>query len=187
MSLRFGRQFSDSHSCTHLIGRLPVEEECLMPEITNNTAIEYLIPTTMGKGRCTTSLVDFLVLTHNNFIETSRSLVSSGSSSAVWREHRVPITHIHRCHLLDYEHQLQSIILSHCHYFLTVGKGQDIKYDLPALEKHILNRFIYGKPMILLDIPHVAYRKDVYTAETFLAIRQKVQPQVIATCMYIYM
>ena len=132
----------------------------------------------MDEGRCTTSLVDFLVLTHNNFIETCRGLVSSGSSSAVWREHKVPITHIHRCHLLDYEQQLQSIILSHCHYSLTVGKGQDIKYDLPALEKHILNRFIYGKPMILLDIPHVAYRKDVYTAETFLAIRQKVKPQV---------
>ena len=161
-----------------------------MPEFTNNTAIEYLIPTTMGKGRCTTSLVDFLVLTHNNFIETCRSLVSSGSSSAVWMEHKVPITHIHRCHLLDYEHQLQSIILSHCHYSLTVGKGQDIKYDLPALEKQILNRFIYGKPMILLDIPHVAYRKDVYTAETFLAIRQN-QPQVllyacIPVCVYLH-
>ena len=167
-----------------ILDRLPMEEKYLLPAITDDTELEYLIPTTVDEGRCTTSLVDFLVLTHNNFIETCRGLVSSGSSSAVWREHKVPITHIHRCHLLDYEHQLQSIILSHCHYSLTVGKGQDIKYDLPALEKHILNRFIYGKPMILLDIPHVAYRKDVYTAETFLAIRQKVKPQVIMSWHY---
>ncbi len=55
---------------------------------------------------------------------------------------------------------------------------QTIKYDLPAIEKHVLNRFIYGKPVLLLDIPCVAYRKDIYTAETFQDIRRKVKPQV---------
>ena len=95
-----------------------------------------------------------------------------------WREHKVPITHLHHCHLLDYEHQLPSIILSHCHYSLKVGKGQDVKYDHQALEKHILNRFIHGKPLILLDIPQVVYRKDIYTTGTFADVRKKVSPQV---------
>ena len=95
-----------------------------------------------------------------------------------WREHKVPITHLHRCHLLDYEHQLPSIILSHCHYSLKVGKGQDVKYDYQALEKHILNRFIHGKPLVLVDIPQVVYRKDIYTTGTFAEVRKKVAPQV---------
>ena len=96
----------------------------------------------------------------------------------MWDKCEVPITHLHRCHLLDYEHQLLSIILSHCHYSLTLGKGEDVSYDLPALEKHILDRFIHGKPTILADIPQVVYRRDVYNAATFAAIRVKVKPQV---------
>ena len=136
----------------------------------------------MREGRCTTSLVHYLVLTHNDFIERCRGIISQGSesASAVWREHKVPITHVRPCHLLEYEHHLQSIILSHCHYSLTVGRGRNIKYNLPALEKHVLDKFIYGKPVILQDIPNVAYLKDIYTVETFLEIRRKVKPQVLA-------
>ena len=160
--------------------RLPVEEDHLLPEITHKTRLVYLIPTTMREGRCTTALVDYLVIAHNNFIEHCRSVVSKGaeSAAAVWREHKVPITHLHRSHMLEYEQHLQSIILSHCHYSLTVGKGQQIEYDHEALEKHILDRFIYGKPVIQADIPNVSYRKDIYTVESFLEIRRKVKPQV---------
>ena len=97
----------------------------------------------------------------------------------MWREHKVPVSHIQHCHLLEYEHQLLSIVLSHCHYSLEHGKGQNVTYDLPALEKHVVDRFIHGKPLIQLEIPQVVYRKDVYTAETFANIRKNVSPQVI--------
>ena len=63
-------------------------------------------------------------------------------------------------------------------YSLVVGKGQDVCYDLPALEKHLLDQFIHGKPVILSDIPQVVYQKDIYTAATFAAVRKKVEPQV---------
>lgn len=95
-----------------------------------------------------------------------------------WQEHKIQLPHIHKCHLLDYQSQLQSILLSHCHYSLHVGSGHEVTYDLPALEKHILDRFIHGKPTILVDIPHVSYRKDVYTAATFAVVRKKVAKQV---------
>ena len=38
--------------------------------------MEYLVPTTSEAGVCTTALVDFLTLTHNNFIERCRGLVA---------------------------------------------------------------------------------------------------------------
>ena len=160
--------------------RLPVEEEYLLPEITPKTRLVYLVPTTMREGKCTTALVDYLVITHNDFMEHCRTAVNkgAGSAAAVWREHKVPITHLHLCHMLEYEQHLQSIILSHCHYSLTVGQGQKIEYDHQGLEKHLLDRFIYGKPVIQVDIPNVAYRKDIYTVESFLEIRRKVKPQV---------
>ena len=93
-------------------------------------------------------------------------------------ERKIPIGHVQLCHLLDYEHQILSIVLSHCQYSLRHGQAQEIEYDLPALEKHIMDRFIHGKPLIQLDIPQVVYRKDVYTAATFANIRKKVHPQV---------
>ena len=109
---------------------------------------------------------------------TVSSLIFNSKPSVTWRSKPVPLPYIHDCHLLIYEHQLPSIILSHCQYSLEVGKGQDVSYDWPALEKDILGRFIHGKPLIQSDIPQVVYRKDIYTAATFAAVRKKVEPQV---------
>ena len=55
--------------------RLRVDEKYLLPSLTLGTPLEYLIPTTTGAGACTTALTDFLVLTHNNFIEKCRGIV----------------------------------------------------------------------------------------------------------------
>ncbi len=71
-----------------------------------------------------------------------------------------------------------SVVLSHCCYSLRVGEAHTVQYDHQAIEKHILDKFIHGKPRILSDIPQVVYRKDIYTTVTFDAVRKKVNPQV---------
>ena len=98
--------------------------------------------------------------------------------STYWRARKIPVSHAQSCHLLDYENQIISIVLSHCQYSLEYGKGQKVKYDLPALEKHLVDRFIHGKPFVQLELLQVVYRKDVYTAEVFAKIRKNVNPQV---------
>lgn len=98
----------------------------------------------------------------------------------VWEPLRISVVHVHRCHLIDYERHILSIVFSHCHRTLRVGKGEDVKYDLEALEQHLVSRFIAGKPIINLEIPHVLYHSDVYTAERFAAIQKHVMPQVRA-------
>ena len=70
------------------------------------------------------------------------------------------------------------MILSHCHYSLQVGQGQDVTYDLSALEKHIFDSFIRGKPKIIPDMVDVSYTKGAYRAVNFFTIRMKVQNQV---------
>ena len=95
-----------------------------------------------------------------------------------WLKNEVPITHIHQCHLLDYEHQIVSVVLSHCHYSLRVGEAHAVEYDYQPLQKHILDKFIHGKPKILSDIPQVVFRKDIHSSTTFAAVREKVKPQV---------
>lgn len=39
-----------------------------MPDKPQEIPLAYLIPTTSGKGVCSTALVDFLVTTHNSFV-----------------------------------------------------------------------------------------------------------------------
>ena len=53
-----------------------MEERHYVALIDDDTQMEYLIPTTSEAGVCTTALVDFLTLTHNNFIETCIRLTS---------------------------------------------------------------------------------------------------------------
>ena len=57
-------------------GRLPVEEKYYVAVIDDETPMEYLVPTTTEAGVCTTALVDFLTLVHNNFIERCRALTA---------------------------------------------------------------------------------------------------------------
>ena len=40
-----------------------------IPDNALKIPLVYVIPTTTGKGVCSTRLVDFLVTTHNNFID----------------------------------------------------------------------------------------------------------------------
>ena len=67
--------------CSFFSGRLPVEEKFCVTVISDNTTMEYLVPTTSEAGVCTTALVDFLTLTHNNFIERCRALVGENEQT----------------------------------------------------------------------------------------------------------
>ena len=80
--------------------------------------------------------------------------------------------------MISFEHQLSHVIFSHCKYSLKAGRGADVSYDFVALEKHVLDRFVRGKPLIICDIPIMSYRSDVLVAETFTKIRKKIKPQV---------
>ena len=95
-----------------------------------------------------------------------------------WIKQKVPVTQVHLCHLLDYEQQIVSVVLSHCCYSLKVGEAHTVQYDHHALEKHILDKFVQGKPLIEPNIPQVVFRKDVHTTATFGIIREKVYKQV---------
>ncbi len=55
-----------------------------------------------------------------------------------------------------------------------------MQYDYHALEKHILDKFIHGKPRILSDVSQVVCR-DTYTSVTLDAVRKKISPQVSHT------
>ena len=70
------------------------------------------------------------------------------------------------------------MIMAHCHYSLRTGEDLTNQYDFQGLEKQFLNECVYGKPLIeVKELPHMVYRKDVYTAQKLEEIKRNV-PQV---------
>ena len=75
--------------------------------------------------------------------------------------------------MISFEHQLSHIIYAHCKYSLRAGHGAKVHYDFVALEKHILDRFVRGKPFVSCNVPMMSYRSDVLAATIFSDIRAK--------------
>ena len=96
----------------------------------------------------------------------------------------IPMPHLQPFHMISYEEEIDSIILTHCRYSLKFGKGQDVKYDFGALEKHIYDRFLVGKPEIDGATQSVMiYSSDVIQQDVFDQLRQKIKPQV---CVFLH-
>ena len=78
-----------------------------------------------------------------------------------------------------------SIVMSHCHYSLTRGKGTEVHYDFAALERHFLSRFVHGRPLFdPSTAPTAVYCRNIHSSENFAAIRKNIHSQVYAFCMH---
>lgn len=65
--------------------------------------------------------------------------------------------------------------MSHCHYSLTRGKGTEVHYDIPALERHFLSRFVHGRPLFDLNTALVVtQQKYIHSSENFAIIRKNI-------------
>ena len=72
-----------------------------------------------------------------------------------------------------------SIVMSHCHYSLTRGEGTKVDYDIAALERHFLSRYVHGRPLFdLSTAPIVAHSRNIHCSENFAIIRKNICPQV---------
>jgi hypothetical protein len=157
-----------------------VLQNCIMG-LSGDTPIIHLVP----RQDCfTTTLVNYLVAIHNDFMTKSLKLIQEmHSTGRTWKSIRKDLTiklkNIHKSHLLDFDAKLMPTILAHCHYSLTVGQDKtELEYDFEALEKQILNDFVYGKPKIEYKPVFVEYRKDVYTGIKVHLIKKKIKPQI---------
>ena len=93
-------------------------------------------------------------------------------------QNTVPLSQLQACHVLNYEHKLIPVILTHCQYSLRYGKGTKVDYDFEAIEKDLFDKFIFGKPLIFIDeMPIVVFRKDAHDATFYESIMASV-PQV---------
>ena len=104
-------------------------------------------------------------------------------------QNTIPLSQLQACHVLNYEHKLIPVILTHCQYSLKYGEGTEVSYDFEAIERDLFDKFIFGKPLILVDeMPRVVFRKDAHDATFYESIMASV-PQVsefICDCPVIF-
>ena len=80
--------------------------------------------------------------------------------------------------MIDHEEKLEHVYFSHVSYSLLAGSGSEVHYDLPALEKHILERFLCGRPLVVpVTVPCVNYKDDALKHQLFAKLRKNI-PQV---------
>ena len=100
-------------------------------------------------------------------------------SNRVKQPLHLPLKDLQKCYLVADEQQFMSIVMSHCHYSLTRGKGTEVEYDIPALERHFVNRFVHGRPLFDLSTACVVLqRKNIHNSTNFASIRKNISPQV---------
>ena len=98
----------------------------------------------------------------------------------------LPLCDLQSSYLVVGEHQFMSIVMSHCHYSLTRGKGTEVYYDIAALERHFLSHFVHGRPLFdLSTAPIVVQCRNIFNSENFAAIRKNIHPQVDSLFSYV--
>lgn len=93
------------------------------------------------------------------------------------KHYKILLSQVQKCHVINFEQHLLHVVLSHCQYSLKTGFGADVAYDFPALEKHIVDRFIHGKPEIDVNIPVISFKTDIVQTTGFAKVRKSI-PQV---------
>ena len=80
------------------------------------------------------------------------------------------LSQLQPCHVISYENKLLPLILTYCQYYLQYGKGTEVEYDATAIESDLFGKFIFGKPLILIDeMPIVVLSNDDTFYESIVA------------------
>ncbi|XP_053396010.1 E3 ubiquitin-protein ligase rnf213-alpha-like [Mercenaria mercenaria] len=165
--------------CPTELGGMIVSKEYCNKSITDKTPISMLLPTTKEAGLCSYALLDFLMRKQNDFLDKylKEAHRKSGSISSVNPKE------VTSAHLISYDpqHDILPLVLANCQYSFEMGKGTKIEYDFAALERQLMDRFLFSKSRIdvgrVLMIDQMVYRTEFTNAEVFRKLTDKI-PQV---------
>ncbi|XP_070580814.1 E3 ubiquitin-protein ligase rnf213-alpha-like isoform X2 [Ptychodera flava] len=158
-------------------GGLFVPKDLSDQVIDGDSSLAMILPTRKGDGVCSTALVDFLIITQNQFMDKYKAITNRDVSDVL----------IKPCDLTpadliayDPEKDLLPMVLSHCNYSLEVGRGTLVEYDLPSLERQLEERFIRGKAKILRKIEQLVFRQDSRDAAVFESLKSKIPQEPLS-------
>ena len=132
-----------------------------------------------GQLLCTREDSKMLLLSYIIHIYILAFLCCLSHYKCRFRRTSVPLVKVQPFHMVSYEGEIDSVILTHCRYSLSFGKGQEVEYDFAALEKHIYDRFLVTKPELdRRSQPLMVYTSDIIRRDVFQQLKEKLKPQV---------
>ncbi|XP_053385882.1 E3 ubiquitin-protein ligase rnf213-alpha-like [Mercenaria mercenaria] len=153
-------------------------------DITDDTAVVYLLPTMEGKGICTYALLDQLIQCHNDVIErykySDRGQRDTGFTSVQPKD-------ITSAHVISYHPQddLLPIVMANCS--ISTKHSTEDEYDFEKIEKRIVERFISTKSRVIkrsyLQIELMTYRSSLTPASKLEHLRKKIIQEPFETAV----
>ncbi|XP_053396335.1 E3 ubiquitin-protein ligase rnf213-alpha-like isoform X2 [Mercenaria mercenaria] len=171
--------------CPTELGGMIVSKEYCNKSITDKTPISMLLPTTKEAGLCSYALLDFLMRKQNDFLDKylKEAHRKSGSISSVNPKE------VTSAHLISYDpqHDILPLVLANCQYSFEMGKGTKIEYDFAALERQLMDRFLFSKSRIdvgrVLMIDQMVYRTEFTNAEVFRKLADKIPQETLSAAV----
>ncbi|KAI8522257.1 hypothetical protein Bbelb_020110 [Branchiostoma belcheri] len=175
------------------------------------TSLYHLLPIkrTVVPTSCSTALVLFLASAHNSFVlETQGHAAAQSSSSSsdvdlahiltcqpdqdllplVLTSRSVLLSDVNTAHVVccHPDQDLLPLVLSHCCYSLAVGEGSRVEYDLPALERQLVERFVSGKPWINDEFETFVFRQETKNVAMYKSLRDKIPQEPLSKAVQMH-
>ena len=111
--------------------------------IVRNTKAAFLFPASKGSGLCSYALVMFLVESHNK--------VAARSTLPPINPYQASLYHLSAFRKSD----LQSLLLSHTSYTFPRSGITKEEYDIPGMERKVVERFVLSNPRLEVEVRRV--------------------------------
>ncbi|XP_069786067.1 E3 ubiquitin-protein ligase rnf213-alpha isoform X2 [Narcine bancroftii] len=147
------------------------EEYCALDLDMQNCQLEVLLPRRQGLGLCSTALVSYLIALQNDMVY---AVVKYTPESTLYS---VSPQDVSELHVIRYEigKDMIPLLSSNCQYTVEKGSEMVIEYDFNSIEQQLTNRFLKGKPLIILKgVPTLIYRQDRNYEIIFEDIKNKI-------------
>ncbi|XP_078674105.1 E3 ubiquitin-protein ligase rnf213-alpha-like isoform X2 [Branchiostoma floridae x Branchiostoma belcheri] len=151
------------------------------------TSLYHLLPIkrTVVPTSCSTALVLFLASAHNSFVQETQGHAAAQNSST---SRSVLLSDVNTAHVVccHPDQDLLPLVLSHCCYSLAVGEGSRVDYDLPALERQLVERFVSGKPRINDEFETFVFRQETKNVAMYKSLRDKIPQEPLSKAVQMH-
>ncbi|KAK3585576.1 hypothetical protein CHS0354_036763 [Potamilus streckersoni] len=156
-----------------------VPKEYRIRRIDDSTPVSQLLPTASDAGQCAYSVLEFLFRKQNDFLDN----YYRKAKRRVAEIPSVKVRDITSAHLISYhpEQDILPLVLANCNYSFEVGKGTTIEYNFANLERQIMDRFLFGKCFIHIEIDLMVYRAEYTNATVFRKLQEKIPQESLSS------
>ena len=162
------------------LGRRRTDPDFHPSKLDMKSNLDYFLCSIKGPGLCATALIDFFAGLQNDFLYYCHRV-----SGIQTKPREVSLQKLKENDLMIYnaEKDLLPLVYAHCDYSLEIGRGTNIEYNLPAIEKLLMENVFFGRAVISTQLDLFVYRDDVQSEKKFILLNRIIKQ----VCMFVHL